>query len=339
MDQQPAFLGQFALSAATKLIFRLSGMGAWYMGRLLNLSPDQVAGLRDLETGQCLTVFSDERCSAPFVQRFPIAPDVRHLSRAELEELSARSLEPWMTHVVPEPAAPQKTPKPEERPPLLEGLPLLVFKRIAGHGPETIEERCQALAGLDRNRDWAARQELQKLGLIQEADTFGHHRLLVHLSDKGRAFAQELGISCHKYKSGPVHEWVLNQVIRHLGRACPGVRFVRKDTHLADRQPDAILMLPGNQGYRIAIQVVCSPNYSRESQALVDIVSIREVDGALVFTAKAAHRKSLERALETATADQTISAKIRLFDIEPCLQPGFNWGSLLEPLWPRGQKE
>jgi len=337
-DQQPLFLGHFILSAATKLIFRLSGRRAQYVGWLLNLTAEQIAALGELGTGQCLTVFSDENSPGLFLQKFPKAPDMRHLSRAEIEELSLQSLQPWLEHVLAERVEPAKAPQAPKPPQLLDGLPLKVLQRIVGQPPETIEERCAAL-DIDRNQEYAARCELIKLGMLEDVETFGHHRQLSCLTEKGRTLAEQMGLRIHKCKSGPVHEWTLRTVERHLSRACPKARFLHKDSSLAGRQPDGFMMLPGPEGHRVAIQIVCSKNYEHECAALVDIASLNVVDLVLVFTAKAAYQKSLERALESTITDKTMMGKIRILPIEPCLKPDFDWGLFLEPLWPGGQKE
>jgi len=337
-DQQPLFLGYFILSAATKLVFRLTGQGAKYAGWLLGLTAEQISALGELGTGQCLTVFSDENSPGLFLQEFPKAPDMRHLSRAEIDELSLQSLQPWLEHVVAERVEPAQEPQTPRPPQLLDGLPLKVFQRIVGQPPETIEERCAAL-DIDRNQEYAARCELIKLGMLEDVETFGHHRQLACLTEKGRTLAEQMGLRIHKCKSGPVHEWILRQVERHLSKACPKARFLHKDSNIAGRQPDGFMMLPGPEAHRVAIQIVCSKNYEHECAALVDIASLNVVDLVLVFTAKAAYQKSLEKALESAVTDKAILGKIRLLHIEPCLKSDFDWRLLLEPLSPGGQKD
>ena len=339
-DQEPATLGRFVLSASTKLIFRVSGLAAQYLGWMLGFSREQIKALSELPTGTCIAVFSDDRLARPFTIQFPKAPDVRHLSMAEIDELSRRSLEPWMNRVIPEHVEqPSAQSTPQNLDDLLTEDGFAVFKRIVEEPPETIDERYEALSLPSREDEGAARNENIKHGLLMPADETGGNRYRFWVpTQKGVALAKRSEIKVYAYKSGPAHEWVLSKVEQGLNALDSQFEFRRGDSSLGNRQPDRLLLLPGDSGHRVVIQAVCSRNFQHEAQALLDMVALPTVALALVIASKTEYRKSLQKTLKAEAKARAegpaLLAKIRMTTVMTCLKPGFDWSPLLHPLWP-----
>ena len=339
-DQEPGTLGRFVLGASTKLIFRVSGLAAQYIGWMLGFSREQIKALSELPTGTCVAVFSDDRLSRPFTIQFPKAPDVRHLGMAQIDELSRRSLEPWMSRVIPEhveqPSA-QSTPQTVED--LLTENGFAIFKRIAEEPPETIDERWRALPLGSREEEGIARDESIRHGLLMPVDeTAGNRYRFWVLTQKGVSLAKQLGIKVYAYKSGPAHEWTLVKVEETLNALDPDFEFRRGDSSLGNRQPDRLLLLPGASGHRVVIQAVCSRNFQHEAQALLDMVALPTVALGIAVASTTKHRTSLQRSLKAeakARAEgKALLDKIRMTTVTECLKPGFDWTALLHPLWP-----
>ena len=211
------------------------------------------------------------------------------------------------------------------------GDALKVFIRIAEKA-ETIDERCEALR-MDRTRETRARKVLIAKGYIAEDETtFGNKYKIYGITSKGTAAAKKMGIKVKHFKSGRVHEYLLNQVEKKIGSLNSQYKFQRSSEIAREYgiQPDSVLNM--TSGYRAIIEIVCN-NVDREAQVLTKERTIPGVDMVLVITANKKLKKALEDALKDNLYEKrgdSVPARLVVLDAGECLGERFDWIAVFE---------
>lgn len=157
----------------------------------------------------------------------------------------------------------------------------------------TIEERCTTL-GLDRAREFRGRAVLENRGLIEMAGQLGGKVKLYSPTDKGRQWADRQGIKVKTYKSGLVHEYILHQAERGIGRIGSGWRMQRNSEIGRNQglQPDLLVLVPG--GKRIILEICCN-NLDYEASNLLKEWQLPGVDGVVALTPDTAILRRLQK--------------------------------------------
>jgi len=224
--------------------------------------------------------------------------------------------------------------KPVE-PDTITGDALRVFIRIAER-VETIEERSKAL-DIDRASEVRARKVLEAKGFIsQEKVTLGKWKFY-GISSKGRQWAerqkQENGphIRTKRFKSGPAHEYMLEQAQKNIGSLSTQFKFQRNSEIAREHgiEPDLVLIQP--LGYRTIIEAVCY-NIDREAKILAKERGIAGVDMVIAIVPNQATKKSLQRAVDRCQVSQSDAhlGSLVILDAGTCLSPKFDWVSVFE---------
>lgn len=307
-----------------RIVMRLSNPKClWVAQRSMGLTPEQAARLPELGFREALVQYGDH--PTPFKVRvdelsFPPPPAEATLEEAAQAFLaSVRWAEEAAVH---EP--------PEDLP--ITGDALKLFMRLAEHSDETTSERCDAL-GMDRAQEVRARKVLDAKGFAAALEqTLGKQTKFYHLTDKGVAWARQRNIKVKEYKSGPLHEYLLNQVEKAIGTVSPKFSFQRNSPIAREHglEPDSVLHLPGGQ--RVIIEVCCSnPDYDA-----MNITREMGVDGVDLVIAVAANRR-LMRILKAAVdrycnEDSAAAAPkpLVLLDAGECLNKDFDWHGIFE---------
>jgi len=212
-----------------------------------------------------------------------------------------------------------------------------VFSRIAERPWERIEDRMDAL-GLDRESEGDARAKSGARGLIAFAGTVGAKNRLFELTPRGRAFAEEKGLTIARLGKGSVvHEAIVEYVQRSLGRHSPSFRFQRTGaaSTTVGVQPDLLLVMPG--GGRVPIQACHRNQPGDEANALMKLHSLAQlgvgdanrVDFVIAIAASKRHRAAVQRALEEKNGGR-MPERIVLLDFDTVIDAGFDWASVFE---------
>jgi hypothetical protein len=139
-------------------------------------------------------------------------------------------------------------------------------------------------------------------------------------------------ITVKQYKSGPIHEYILNQVERRIGALSPKFVFQRHSEIAREHriEPDSVLNFPGGQ--RVIIEICCT-DIAYKAANLVRERSIDGVDMVLAITANARLKEALSRAVERCAADGAAAGEPRplvLLDAGECLDKRFDWVAVFE---------
>jgi DNA-binding PadR family transcriptional regulator len=290
------------------------------------LSREQAARLPNLERQEFIVQFGG--CPSPFLLRVFDVPIPPKPAESELEEVTTAFLkqlvwgEDGIDDEQSEAAATPARPDPDA----LSGDALLVLARIA-EAPETIEERMDALR-IDRTREVRARRVLEAKGLIAAVEqTLGSKVKFYELTAKGIDWTHRHGIKVKKYKSGPVHEYILRHTEQAICVLSPKFSFQRHSeiAREQDLQPDSVAHLPGGQ--RAIIEVCCS-NMDYDARNLVKERQLAGVDMVIAIAPNRMTREALERAVEKARpveGEGNRAATLVLLDASECLSPDFDW--------------
>jgi AcrR family transcriptional regulator len=214
-----------------------------------------------------------------------------------------------------------------------------VFACIAERPWELIEDRMDAL-GLDRESEGDARAKLEARGLTGFAGVVGAKNRLFELTARGRAFAEERGLTVARgggAAGSVVHQAVIEYVQRSLGGHSPSFRFQRAgaSSTTAGVQPDLLLVMPG--GGRIPIQACCRNQPGDEASALMKLHRLAQlgvgdadkVDFVIAVAANKRHKAALERALQEKNGGR-MPDRIVLLDFDSVTDAAFDWASVFE---------
>jgi len=219
---------------------------------------------------------------------------------------------------------------PVESPEAITGDVLRVFVRI-GEKVEIIDDRCQSL-NISRATDVRARAVLEAKGYIaEENQTLGNKFKFYQITPKGAEWAKSRGIKVRLFKSGPAHEYLLDQVEKGIGRLNPQYKFQRNSEIAREHgiQPDSVLIQP--LGYRSIIEIVCH-NIEHEARTLVKETGISGVDMVIAIVPNQRVKRSLQRAVDRCRVTEAGAepAMLVILDAGKCLSVKFDWISVFE---------
>jgi len=294
----------------------------WFAQQSMGLYPPQARRITQLRKREVIVMSSDH--PTPFAVRvneftFPEKPDDMYLEKMAQDFLSQIT---WA-----EDSCQEDRPTDPEA---VKGDALKTFIRIAEKA-ETIEERCEAIR-MDRARELRARRVLEAKGYIAEEEvTLANKKKIYKVTPKGAVAASKVGIKVKRYKSGAIHEYLLNQVEKRIGALNTKFKFQRNSTIAREYriQPDSVLNM--TSGYRAIIEIVCT-NVDREVEVLNKERLIPGVDMVIAIAANKKVREALERALEDNLFQgrgDSEPARLVVLDAE-CLKRKFDWESVFE---------
>ena len=140
-----------------------------------------------------------------------------------------------------------------------------------------------------------------------------------------------LNIKIKHFKSGPAHEYLLEQVEKNIGLLNSQFKFQRNSEIAREHgiQPDSLLIQP--LGYRTIIEVICY-NIDREAKILVKERGIAGVDMVIAIVPNQDMKKILQRAVDKCQIRESDAqlASLVILDAGMCLCPKFDWISVFE---------
>ena len=223
--------------------------------------------------------------------------------------------------------------KPVE-PDTMTGDVLRVFTRLA-EKVETIEERSRSLK-IDRATEVRARKVLEAKGFINEENVSLGKLRFYEISTKGKQWIERqkqkgLHIRLRHLKSGPAHEYLLEQTEKNIGSLNTQFKFQRNSEIAREHgiQPDSLLIQA--LGYRTIIEVICY-NIEREAKILVKERGIAGVDMVIAIVPNQGMKKALQRAVDRCQTRESDAhlASLVILDAGQCLSPKFDWISVFE---------
>jgi hypothetical protein len=320
---------------ACKIITRLtSPADIGIIQKSMGLSPDQALSITRLEKRQIIASYIDYQM--PFkvrVDEFSFPPGLDEMA---MEKIS----QDFLSQVTwDEDSGLSSDPSDPEA---VAGDALKVFMRIA-EKTETIDERCKAIS-IERGLETKVRKLLEAKGYVAEGEiTLGNKIKIYGLTAKGYEVAKKMKIRAKRYKSGMVHEFLLERIGRKLLSLNSQYRLQRNSQIAREYgiQPDSVLNMTSD--YRVIIEIVCT-NVKREVEILNKERTIPGVDMVLAIAANKKVKKALEEALED-SSPQTHSdnepARLVVLDAGECLcspsktkkkeeEDKFDWPSVFE---------
>ena len=185
---------------------------------------------------------------------------------------------------------------------------------------------------MDRGQELQARKRLTAKGLVAQLDTMVGKWQLFQVTTKGQDWARQHGVKMSQriFKSGPVHEFILERVERAIGALNPRFRFQRNSDIARESglQPDSVLLLPDQR--RILIEVCCN-NLAYDARNLVKERQVAGVDGIIAVTSNQRTKDALQRALEKCHPENPNAplAALAVLDAGQCLAQHFDWREVL----------
>lgn len=312
---------------ACRIITRLANPNCiWLAQQSMRLSHARAAKIPQLEKREVIVVYAEH--PTPFMVRvnelsFPPEPD-----EMAMEASAQRFLEQvaWNEDSGLE----SKSVEPDK----ITGDVLRVFIRIA-EKVETIEERSQSLK-IDRACEVRARKVLEVKGFINEEKVALGKLKFYEISTKGKQWIERqkqkgLHIKIKHFKSGPAHEYLLEQAEKNIGSLNTQFKFQRNSEIAREHgiQPDSLLIQP--LGYRTIIEVICY-NIEREAKILVTEMGIAGVDMVIAIVPNQGMKKALQRAVDRCRVRESDAhlASLVILDAGTCLSPKFDWISVFD---------
>jgi hypothetical protein len=325
----PEILGNLGCRIVTRLA---NPRCIWMAQQSLGLTPEQAAQIQELEKREVIVQYADY--PAAFKVRvdelsFPPPPDEAALESAAESFLAqvtwsedSKVAEKALSGTI------QDFPADAEG---VTGDALKVHLHIAEHPSALIVERCDALS-MDRAQEVRARTRLEAKGFLAPADErLGSKLRFYEITAKGAEWAERHGIKVKRFKSGPVHEYLLTEVEKVIGALSPRFRFQRHSEIAREHglEPDSVLLLPGGQ--RIIIEICCN-NMAFEAGSLIKETRIQGVDMVLAIAPSKRIKDSLARAVSKCRSGVAAedSRPLVLLDAGECLNADFDWVALLE---------
>ncbi len=331
-EQVPSEISRAArVSAHLVVAFCTNGTELRAAAELLGLRErEQVERLQSLGKGEAIVALTGDRCPVPILVRFP-EPEIdrSNLTKAEREFYTARSLEDLQAKMLPRYTGfiqqRQETKRRERDPNRLSVNAWKVFVRVAS-GPETIDERCGVLR-LNRGEEEAARRECANKGYLRDAGGYGQGIKLFELTPKGRDFAAEHNVPVRKYKSGVVHEALLERVKRGLSKHCPSVRWTSPRGATGDLQPDAYGVF--QDGSTLWVEIHCRNKPQYEATKLQKVCTIDHVDIVLLVAPTKKDIAAIDLKLDKEWKEKVAKCYF-LYSATDCLNDRFDWMEVLE---------
>jgi len=334
IEQVPSQISDVVSSLAQiKLAFNTQAMKVWNTAKIKGLKREQAETLRELSRGQCIVTLGGPRWPNPMLMDTPkYHTEIIGLSQAEINELCEQSTADLEGDVQPrflryeESITASKSA--EKDPDALTRNECLVLGVLA-LGPKTIEQT-RLKTGLDVPQETVARTGLMKKGHSRCGGNFGNKRKVNCLTDKGKAKAKELGYPVYQYKSGPVHEAVIDVTEQSIGVAIQGSKFQRKNVTFNEVQLDSLMSFTGRSGIRVGIQVVASTsNCPREAINIKKLAAVNDLEFIIMVSASRKIQLEMEKALRKEFKGE-IPGKIRSVNAEQILQPDWDWVAQFE---------
>jgi len=204
-------------------------------------------------------------------------------------------------------------------------------------------ERADRL-GMSREEESARRTPLKTMGLVVKSATVGNRRLLVEPGAKGRQWASLHGISIPKGHGSVAHQCTRRISEEQVCLAFPGTSVL----HVGAGQPegtrlDGIFLLPGDEGYRVALQAVFAHNPKGEAVNLLKLCGERPrsqadtrerngggwIDLVLSVACNKRVQKSVENAVKKLNGGR-VPSKLVFLDVESLLDPTYDITWILE---------
>lgn len=229
-----------------------------------------------------------------------------------------------------------------------------VLARICENPCELIEDRSDAV-GIERAREGRAREKLLKVGMIELGDKVGAKWLLYRPTDKGKNWAQALGLEVPRFKSGVGHEYMVRQVRDSLGGFfgediqffAPGEGLV-----ICGVQPDLLAGLRRSDvksGFRMAIEISSQNKAKYEARKALEMADLGQIDLVVLVAKTRTHRRDIERMLgklakeeggnggllddnarKRKTHLQETRGRIVALDFETCASSDYDWSWVVE---------
>ena len=307
-----------------RIVMRLSNPKClWVAQRSMGLTPDQAAKFPELGFREAVVQYGDY--PAPFKVRvdelsFPPPPN-----GAELELLAQDFLAGvrWAEEAaIHEPSEDLS----------ITGDVLKLFIHMAANCAQLISKRRDDVS-MESAQEIRARNVLKAKGFIVEVEQTLGNRLKFHeLTQKGVEWASRHQIKVKQYKSGPLHEFLLNQ-IEKMACALSSKFAIQRNSPIAREhglEPDSVLLMP--EGRRIIIEICCN-NMNYEARNLRREQQIEGVDKVIAITPNQKTKKALEQAVERCQVPDQAAARLKpliVIDAGECLKKNFNWMTVLE---------
>jgi hypothetical protein len=162
--------------------------------------------------------------------------------------------------------------------------------------------------------------------------TLGNKKKIYKISAKGASAAKKMGIKVKSFKSGPVHEFLLNIVEKTIGSLSTRFKFQRHSDIAREYgiQPDLVINM--TSGFRVVVEIVCSnPGY--EAETLRKERTVLGVDMVIAIVANKKLRKALEDDLKDDLFEKhgvNKLARLVVLDAGECLDERFDWIAVFE---------
>jgi len=288
----------------------------------MGLTPEQAANMPELGFREAIVQYGDH--PAPFKVRvdelsFPKPPDGAELELQAQDFLAGvRWAEEAIVHEPSEDLS-------------ITGDALKLFIHMAANCAQLIPQRRDAVA-MEPAQEVRARSVLEDKGFVTELEqTLGNRRKFHELTPKGIEWATRHKIKVKQYKSGPLHEYLLNQVEKKLC-ALSSKFAVQRNSSIAREhglEPDSVLLMP--EGRRVIIEICCS-DMPYEARNLTQERLVDGVDMVLAVTPNRKTKKALEQAVEKCQVpdEEAILKPLIVIDAGECLAADFDWVTILE---------
>jgi hypothetical protein len=362
IDQIPSDLAWAVQgNLATRIVMRLiNDPCVRTIARTMGLDEEQTVMLAELPRRQAIV--QTARSPQPFLVRIVEMAEPECAPEEELLERERVSLE-LLGHCEKEADAVGvlfgEGRKKDTAVPAIRGDMHGVLARMCEFPWELIDERCEAL-GLERAREYRARENLLKIGMIALGDRVGSKWQLYVPTDKGREWARAMGIKVPSFKSGVGHERMVRTLRQRLEGAFPGIEFFPpgKSLGISGVQPDLLAGMgrpEGDSGFRMAIQIGSQNKADYEARKAVELSRIPQVDLVIIVARNKSHRRDIERKLrelldeggsageaagegvqkgsdseKSETHLQKPRERIVTLDFETCISPDCNWRCIME---------
>jgi hypothetical protein len=333
VDQVPSELPAAVLgNVSTRIVFRLTNspcLGA--IEDSMGLNREQVTELSELPRRRAVVQSASQ--PKPFLMEVIDVPRGRPASREELEERERISLE-LLDY---EPAevdvslflfgGPRKKSEQEKKEGTLGGDLHKVMARLCERPYELIEERAEALE-MDRAREYRARQDLEKLGMIERAGKVGSRWDLYVPTSKGVRWASDLGLPVYRYKGSIEHEVMVRKVRTSMEDFSSGIEVIAAGEALgvSGLQPDLIARVrtpDGDSSRRVAVEICFENKPEYEAERVLRLLAIEQINFVVIVARNKTSANAIGRRLRQGAGG------MKVLDFETCVSRGYDWGWLV----------
>lgn len=204
--------------------------------------------------------------------------------------------------------------KDEKEVSVIRGDMFRVLARICEYPFEVIEDRSDAV-GIERSRENRSRKKLVIIGMVELADKVGSKTVLYMPTDKGRRWAESLGIEVPRFKSGVGHEYMLRRVKDSLGGFFgEEIEFFSAGESLgiSGIQPDLLAGMHRSEvesGWRMVVQISRTNKARYEVDRAVDLSRIAQIDLVVIVAKNKGHRRDILRKMKEGSSKEGLFAR------------------------------